>query len=150
MTAAEAIDFVRAKRGIVCPNVGFRTQLATYSEQFVGGRAKRGGGVITTEGPRLSKISEGIAQRMRRFKSGDTGSTSTTALKQVQVKGAYILEFLPSGILNVPSLSLKIKTTCIRLYLRQENMFYPSHLTTGKFVLAGKNYCRCHLLHGYV
>jgi len=86
MTAAEAIDFVRAKRGIVCPNVGFRTQLATYSEQFVGDRAKRGGGVITIKGPHLSKISEGIAQRMRRFKSGDTGSTSTAALKQVQVK----------------------------------------------------------------
>ena len=33
---SEAIDFVRAKRGVVCPNLGFRQQLETYGKQFDG------------------------------------------------------------------------------------------------------------------
>jgi atypical dual specificity phosphatase len=32
--ASEAVEFVQARRGIVCPNLGFRTQLATYAERF--------------------------------------------------------------------------------------------------------------------
>jgi len=86
MTAAEAIDFVRAKRGIVSPNPGFRTQLATYSEQFVGNRAKRTDGISTSTGSRASKISEGIAGRTRRFKTGGAGSISIVTSKQVAVE----------------------------------------------------------------
>jgi hypothetical protein len=92
MTAAEAIDFVRAKRGIVSPNPGFRTQLATYSEQFVGNRAKRTDGISTSIGSRASKISEGIAGRTRRFKSGGAGSISIVTSKLVAVEeGAYTI-----------------------------------------------------------
>ncbi|KAF9005997.1 protein-tyrosine phosphatase-like protein, partial [Cyathus striatus] len=32
--ASEAVEFVQSRRGIVCPNLGFRTQLATYAEKF--------------------------------------------------------------------------------------------------------------------
>ncbi|KZP21074.1 phosphatases II, partial [Athelia psychrophila] len=40
MTAGEAIDIVKAKRGIVKPNDGFRVQLARYAERYVGERAR--------------------------------------------------------------------------------------------------------------
>ena len=73
MTAQEAIDFVRSKRGIVNPNGGFRTALMIYSERFVGGRGKRATGGSTSGSAvanRKAKISEGIADRIRRFKGG--------------------------------------------------------------------------------
>jgi len=73
MTAQEAIDFVRSKRGIVNPNGGFRTALAIYSERFVGGRGKRATGGSASGSAvanRKAKISEGIADRIRRFKGG--------------------------------------------------------------------------------
>ena len=34
MTATEAINFVRERRGMVCPNVGFRQQLDEYSRKL--------------------------------------------------------------------------------------------------------------------
>ena len=34
MTAVEAIDFVRSKRSVISPNLGFRSQLDTYEEQL--------------------------------------------------------------------------------------------------------------------
>lgn len=80
MTAAEAIDFVRAKRGIICPNDGFRTQLAIYSERFVGNKNKRTGEAASGNG-RSSKINEGIGDRIRQFKAG-------SALRQVEVEEA--------------------------------------------------------------
>ena len=36
LVASEAIDFLRAKRGVVCPNLGFRQQLEAYGKQFNG------------------------------------------------------------------------------------------------------------------
>jgi len=84
MTAGEAIDLVRAKRSIICPNDGFRAQLAIYSERFVGNRVRRGAGAAPAKG-RPSKISDGIADRIRRFKAG--GATpSAGALQQVKVE----------------------------------------------------------------
>lgn len=91
MTAAEAIDFVRAKRGIVSPNPGFRTQLASYSEQFVGNRAQRASGVVAPTNRRASKISVGIAERIRRFKTGDAGSNSAVTIPVAIEEGAYII-----------------------------------------------------------
>ncbi|KAG9036717.1 hypothetical protein FRB95_008048 [Tulasnella sp. JGI-2019a] len=77
MTAADAVDFVREKRPIVCPNAGFRVQLAEYSERFVGNRAThRVGGPSATKG-RKSKISVGIFERIRRLKSGATRVAET-------------------------------------------------------------------------
>lgn len=112
MTAAEAIDFVRAKRGIVCPNSGFRIQLATYSEQFMGNSAKRTSGISASISPRVSKISEGIAQRIRRFK---TGSTSIVASKQIVIEeGVYIIMPRWNLIFECSLLSLKIIILWIR------------------------------------
>jgi atypical dual specificity phosphatase len=84
MTAAEAIDRVRAKRGIICPNNGFRTQLAIYSERFVGQRGKPSAGSASAATGRPSKIGEGIADRIRRLKTGRV--TSRSALQQVEVE----------------------------------------------------------------
>lgn len=89
MTAQEAIDLVRSKRCIANPNPGFRTALAIYSERFVGGRGKRAaGGTQKSSGVanRKAKISEGIADRIRRFKGGGdpTEGTSTQAAVKTQ------------------------------------------------------------------
>ena len=35
MNATEAIDFVREKRDVACPNIGFRHQLEKYSNQLI-------------------------------------------------------------------------------------------------------------------
>jgi len=86
MTAAEAIGQVRAKRGIVCPNDGFRTQLATYSERFVGIRGKPSAGEASSATARSSRISEAIVERIRRFKAGTVMSRTTTALQRIKVE----------------------------------------------------------------
>jgi atypical dual specificity phosphatase len=69
MTASEAIQFVQSKRGIVCPNPGFRTQLEKYATRFAGrqGKGQEGGKV---EGERGLRISAGIAERVRQLKAG--------------------------------------------------------------------------------
>lgn len=36
MTAPAAIDFVRGKRAVVCPNIGFRRQLTEYAAKLHG------------------------------------------------------------------------------------------------------------------
>jgi atypical dual specificity phosphatase len=38
LTAAAAVDFVRERRPIICPNVGFRRQLGEYSTKLHGTR----------------------------------------------------------------------------------------------------------------
>ena len=60
MTPHEAISAVRAKRGIVCPNLGFRRQLGQYANQLNGGRT---GGT----GARLAKMSEDAAGAIRKL-----------------------------------------------------------------------------------
>jgi atypical dual specificity phosphatase len=82
MTAAEAIDIVRAKRGIICPNDGFRSQLAIYSERFVGKRGKQSSKEDSLE---TSKISEGIADHIHRLKAGGV-MASASPLQQVEVE----------------------------------------------------------------
>lgn len=62
MTAPQSIAYVQAKRSIVCPNSGFRNQLDTYSVQFHGNGAKR-------SGSRMSRMTEGIAERIRELKA---------------------------------------------------------------------------------
>ncbi|KAJ7132160.1 protein-tyrosine phosphatase-like protein [Mycena epipterygia] len=47
MTASESIVYVQAKRSIVCPNIGFRNQLQTWSVQSFGDDAKRSGGRVS-------------------------------------------------------------------------------------------------------
>lgn len=92
MTAQEAIDFVRSKRGVANPNDGFRTALAIYSERFVGSRGKQAaGGSISgpAAGTRKSKISEGIADRIRRFKGGS--GSSEEAITQTVVKDDEVI-----------------------------------------------------------
>lgn len=55
----EAIKYVQSKRGIVCPNLGFRQQLDTFATRFVG--SKRPGG-RTTGGKRILGL--GISSRI--------------------------------------------------------------------------------------
>ena len=52
LDALEAIEFVQAKRDIVCPNSGFRLQLATFSRPYL----KR---------PKPKAVSKDIASRIR-------------------------------------------------------------------------------------
>ncbi|KAF5373296.1 hypothetical protein D9615_007487 [Tricholomella constricta] len=61
MDAREALEHTQAKRGIVCPNLGFRKQLDAYAEGFVGRRHKQGGTTV-------AKIGGEIAERLRRLK----------------------------------------------------------------------------------
>jgi hypothetical protein len=77
MTASEAVSYAQAKRSVVCPNPGFRNQLQKYSTQFFGNNAKRPGSAV-------SRISEGIATRIRELKAV-TGSTPTAAKKEKAV-----------------------------------------------------------------
>lgn len=68
MIPTEAIEFVQSKRGIVCPNFGFRQQLDTYALQFEGKRpikpAKR------PFANRVSNIGGSLAHRIRMLKIG--------------------------------------------------------------------------------
>ncbi|KAG5642630.1 hypothetical protein DXG03_002468 [Asterophora parasitica] len=65
MSAKEALEHTQARRGIVCPNVGFRKQLDTYAEGFVASGHKQGSTKIT-------RIGGDIAERIRRLKSLST------------------------------------------------------------------------------
>lgn len=85
MTAGEAIDAVKAKRGIINPNSGFRVQLASYAERYVGNRAQGQNGVSDVSRTRSAKISNGIAARIRRFK-GETIVASSSAIALAQVE----------------------------------------------------------------
>lgn len=78
MTAAESIAFVKAKRGIVCPNTGFRRQLEVYATRFVGRRAAERAGRPSGKG--VNKISGGIAERIRRLKTA--GQSDSIEAKQ--------------------------------------------------------------------
>jgi atypical dual specificity phosphatase len=40
MTVDEAISFIQSKRGIACPNTGFRSQLEIYASRFMGTKSK--------------------------------------------------------------------------------------------------------------
>ncbi|KAG6828922.1 hypothetical protein H0H92_006308 [Tricholoma furcatifolium] len=61
MPAGEATVHIQSKRGIVCPNSGFRRQLEKYAEGFVGGRERQ-------KTSKVAKIGEDIAQRIRQLK----------------------------------------------------------------------------------
>jgi len=89
MTAAEAIDLVREKRNMICPNDGFRTQLAAYSNRFVGKRGKPTAEKADPATGRSFKISEGIAERIRRFKAGG-GTSSQNVVHQVEVEEGFM------------------------------------------------------------
>lgn len=61
MLASEALAHTQAKRGIICPNIGFRKQLEIYGQRFVGKRSQQ----------RESKgIGADIAERLRQLKGG--------------------------------------------------------------------------------
>ena len=87
LTAGEAIDVVKVKRGIVNPNTGFRVQLATYGERFIGNRTQTQSSAVASDRRRSSGISEGIAARIRRLKVGSvTVSTAELTVEQVDEK----------------------------------------------------------------
>lgn len=89
MTAREAIDIVKAKRGIVNPNEGFRAQLAKYAERYVGNGAPGQSGAVAPSPIRTAaRIGDGIAAHIRRLKSGAIASSSRLALQKVEVEDA--------------------------------------------------------------
>jgi atypical dual specificity phosphatase len=64
MTPDEALAAVRAKRGIVCPNLGFLRQL----EEYYAAEVRRGGGRGKTGGvSRTHKVGENVAEAIRRL-----------------------------------------------------------------------------------
>jgi atypical dual specificity phosphatase len=63
ITASEAIEFLRKKRPIVCPNIGFRRQLENYSEPFILSK-------------QLSRKRSGIMERMKKLVPGSTTPVS--------------------------------------------------------------------------
>lgn len=70
MTAPESISFVQSKRGIVCPNIGFRHQLEAYEERCngsVNGSVKDGKRRLRTKRT-SARIGDGMAARITRFK----------------------------------------------------------------------------------
>ncbi|KAJ7089714.1 protein-tyrosine phosphatase-like protein [Mycena belliarum] len=71
MTAPESIAYVQAKRSVVCPNLGFRNQLQTWSAKFYADSAKR-------SGSRVSKITGSIAELVRELKAA-TGAPPSPA-----------------------------------------------------------------------
>ncbi|THH30111.1 hypothetical protein EUX98_g4080 [Antrodiella citrinella] len=65
MTASEAIDFVKAKRPIICPNLGFRRQLETYSVRFYTGQ----GSFAAKSVSRITGVGQSIRARVKKMKS---------------------------------------------------------------------------------
>lgn len=88
MTAGEAIDIVKAKRGIVNPNEGFRVQLARYAERYVGNGGQGQSEASAASRTRTTtRIGDGIAARIRRLKAGTVAASSTgVAPRQVEVE----------------------------------------------------------------
>jgi len=76
MTPDEALVAVRAKRGIVCPNLGFRRQLEEYAKQVQGGQSRAGA--------RPTKVGGFVAEAIRKLTGGaqkepNSGSSSSTS-----------------------------------------------------------------------
>jgi atypical dual specificity phosphatase len=74
MTPNEALAAVKAKRGIVSPNMGFLRQLDEYTRQVQAGRGKA---------PTRPRLGENVAEIIRKFtggaQKGPNLSTTTTA-----------------------------------------------------------------------
>ncbi|KAI0079363.1 phosphatases II [Panus rudis PR-1116 ss-1] len=69
MQAHEALEFVIARRRIVCPNLGFRRQLELYAARC----AAKGAKAKTPASRRSKGISVGVAERIRKFKASALG-----------------------------------------------------------------------------
>jgi len=91
MTPDEAIDAVRAKRMIVCPNLGFRRQLEVYATQVQGGRGKAR--------RRPGKVGENIAEAIRKLRGGPQqkvlDSSATTSIDGVSAPPGLSLSSIP-------------------------------------------------------
>ncbi|KAJ3549615.1 hypothetical protein NMY22_g807 [Coprinellus aureogranulatus] len=74
MEAVDAIEFVQARRSIVCPNAGFRLQLVRYSVPFVKERRKT----------KTASVSSDIASRIRSL-FPDKATKATRRTKTVVV-----------------------------------------------------------------
>src|ERR1700677_670878 len=77
MTPDEALVAVRAKRGIVCPNIGFRIQLEQYADQLQGGKSRPVARPAKLEA--IRKLIE-KAQTRKGPNTGRSSSTSTSTL----------------------------------------------------------------------
>ena len=75
MTSKEAIDFVISKRPIVCPNLGFRLQLETYSHRFCPQKKGR---------LRITSVGESIGARIRKLRRGSGKEPSSPVGEDTQ------------------------------------------------------------------
>lgn len=85
MTAPESIAFVQSKRGIVCPNLGFRVQLEAFEERCHGTAGEHDGKRLRS-GKRVSRMGVGdgtgtgmgmgMVARIARFKEVAMGGGS--------------------------------------------------------------------------
>jgi hypothetical protein len=75
MTSDEALVAVQAKRGIVCPNIGFRSQLEQYADQLHGGRS--------TRPAKLEAIRKLIGKAQKGSNTRRSSSTSTLPISDV-------------------------------------------------------------------
>jgi atypical dual specificity phosphatase len=87
MTADEALNAVKEKRAIVCPNLGFRRQLEEYAAQVTGGRGPGRGGA------RRVKLGGNVAEVIRKLTQKDSTSNSSP----VSTTGVSPSLAMPSG-----------------------------------------------------
>jgi atypical dual specificity phosphatase len=79
MTPHEALTAVKAKRGIICPNLGFRRQLEEYARQVQDGQGK--------VRARPGRLGENVAEVIRKLTGGtqkvpnSSTNTSTSSTK---------------------------------------------------------------------
>jgi atypical dual specificity phosphatase len=83
MTADEAIVAVRAKRGIVCPNLGFRRQLDEYAKQVQGGQSKAVARTPKEGGYVAEAIRKLTGEARKEPNTGFSSSTPTSTISDV-------------------------------------------------------------------
>jgi atypical dual specificity phosphatase len=83
MTPDEAIAAVRANRGIVCPNLGFRRQLGQYANQLHGGRSGPGAHLAKIGGEAAEAIRKLTGRVQEEPHMGSISSTSTSTISDL-------------------------------------------------------------------
>jgi hypothetical protein len=78
MTPDEALVAVRAKRGIVCPNIGFRRQLEQYADQLNGGQSG-----ARARPAKLEAIRKLIGKAQKEPNTGSSSLTSSLTISEV-------------------------------------------------------------------
>ncbi|KII87502.1 hypothetical protein PLICRDRAFT_55458 [Plicaturopsis crispa FD-325 SS-3] len=89
MLAPETIAFCQAKRGIVCPNLGFRHQLDAYEKQL---HARLGRGPSLKGAGGIFKISSGFAEGMQKLRRIGGQRTRHASAATVQIASSAAVQ----------------------------------------------------------